>query len=140
LSREEHLMKRLALCVLAPIGFPGCTSATASPYDSANPLHSITIFSASSGTARTGPLADELNARIVFIVRSKGGADWLREVTPTVQQLGVAWEERARASLDGDSFMRLFDDCRARQDADPNFQAALPNLMREGRAISASAR
>lgn len=93
-------MKRLVLFLLAPVGLTGCTSATASPYDSGNPVHCMTIFSATSGTARTGPLADELNARILFIVRSSGGADWLREVTPAAQQLGVSWEERARASQD----------------------------------------
>lgn len=133
-------MKRLSLYLLATIGMTGCTSANDSHYDSGNPVHCMTIFGATSGTARTGPLADELNSRIVFIVRSNGGADWLREITPAAQQLGVNWEERAQASQDGERFMKLFDDCRARQDADPNFRAALPNLMREGRAISAGAR
>ena len=127
-------MRRLSLLVL--IGLTACTSAGASPYDSSNPVHCMTIFGATSGTARTGALADELNARIVFIVRSNGGAQWLREISPAAQQLGAQWE----ASRDRDEILRLFEECRNRQDADPNFRAALPNLMREGRAISASAR
>lgn len=133
-------MKQLALCVLAPIGLAGCTSATASSYDSDNPVHCMTIFSATSGTARTGPLADELNARIVYIVRSNGGVDWLREITPAAQQLGRSWEARTLASQDGEKVIKLLDDCRSRQDADPGFRAALPNLLREGSAISAGAR
>jgi hypothetical protein len=131
-------MKRLAFC-MAAIGLAGCTSATASPHDSSNPVHCMTIFGATSGVARSGPLADELNARILFLVRSNGGADWLREITPETQRLGAAWEEQARASKDGEEFMKLFDECRARQDADPDFRNALPELMQEGRAISAGA-
>lgn len=133
-------MIRLALYLVALIGMTGCASANASPYDSTDPVHCMTIFSATSGSARTGPLADELNARIIFIVRANGGADWLREITPAARQLGLNWEERARASQDGEAFMKLFDDCRARQDANPNFRAALPSLVSEGRAISAGAR
>jgi hypothetical protein len=98
----------------------------------------MTIFGATSATVRTGSLADELNARIVYIVRSNGGADWLREITPAAQQLGRSWE--ARVSQDGEEIMKLFDECKMRQNADPSFKAALPNLMREGRAISAGAR
>ncbi|MES2904788.1 MAG: hypothetical protein V4696_11435 [Pseudomonadota bacterium] len=133
-------MKRFALCVLAPIGLMSCTSASAASYDSSNPVHCLSIFSATSGTTRTGPLADELNARIVYIVRSNGGADWLRGITPTAQELGMSWEARSRASQDGEEVMKLFDECRSRQDSDPSFRAALPILLREGREISAGAR
>jgi hypothetical protein len=127
-------MKRLS--VLVSIGLTACTSAGASPYDSSNPVHCMTIFSATSGTVRTGALADELNARMVFIVRSNGGAQWLREITPATQQLAAQWQ----ASPDRDEVLKLVEECRNRQDADPNFRAALPNLMREGRKISGNAR
>jgi hypothetical protein len=132
-------MKQLTLSVMAQVGLLGCTSATASSYDSSNPIHCMTIFGVTSGTARSGPLADELNARIVHIVRSNGGADWLREIAPAGKQLAMSWEERARASQDGKEIMKLFDDCRSRQDADASFKAALPNLIQEGRTISAGA-
>jgi hypothetical protein len=129
-------MRRSALSVLLLMGFSACTSADASPYDSSNPIHCMTIFGATSGTARTGSLADELNARMVFIVRSNGGQQWLREISPAAQELGAQWQ----ASQDRNEVLRLFEECRNRQDADPNYRAALPNLMREGRSISARAR
>lgn len=129
-------MPRTAFAILLAAALAGCSAADASPYDSSNPVHCMTIFSVTSGTARTGPLADELNARILFFVRSHGGEPWLRQITPTSLQLAARWE----ASADRDAIMRLFDGCRARQDADPIFRAALPELMREARRISSNAR
>lgn len=130
-------MTRSALPIIVAGLLAGCSaaSASASPYDSANPVHCMTIFGAGSGAARNGPVADELNARILFIVRANGGADWVRKITPVSVELGKAWE----AAPDKSGIMTLFDECRSRQDADPKFQAALPELIREGRRISASA-
>jgi len=129
-------MTRLAIPMILAVAGEGCSAANAQPYDSGNPVHCMVIYGATSGTARTGPLADELNARIVHLVRSNGGVEWLREITPLTTQLGAQWE----ASPDREGIVRLFTECRANQDADPSFRAALPQLMREGRAISSSAR
>jgi hypothetical protein len=129
-------MTRFALPVLLAVAAAGCSAATAQPYDSSDPVHCMVIFSATSGTARTGPLADELNARIVHIVRANGGAEWIEKITPLTLQIGAQWE----ASPDQEKVVKLFEECRSRQDADPSFKAALPQLMQEGRRISASAR
>lgn len=129
-------MLRTAFLTLVAIAAGACSAANANPYDSGDPVQCMAIFGATSGTVRTGPLADELNARIVYIVRSNGGAEWLRRVTPQSTQVAATWE----ASHDPDRIMKLFDDCRSRQDSDPVFKAALPELMREGRNISATAR
>jgi hypothetical protein len=96
----------------------------------------MVVYGATSGTARTGPLADEVNARIVHLVRSNGGPEWLKKITRTTMELGARWE----ASPDREGIVKLFEECRAYQDADPSFRQALPQLMREGRAISSSAR
>jgi hypothetical protein len=129
-------MTRFALPALLAIAAGGCSAATARPYDSSDPLHCMVIYSATSGTVRTGPLADELNARIVHIVRSNGGPEWIEKITPLTLQIGAQWE----AAPDQEKVVKLFEECRSRQDADPSFKAALPQLMQEGRRISANAR
>ena len=129
-------MTRLAIPVLVAVAGAGCTAATAKPYDSGDPVHCMVICGATSGTARNGPLADELNARIVHLVRANGGAEWLRQIAPVTMRLGAQWE----ASPDREEIVKLFEECRTKQDLDPSFRAALPQLMREGREISASAR
>jgi hypothetical protein len=96
----------------------------------------MVIYGATSGTSRTGPIADEMNARIVHLVQSNGGPGWLKKITPLTVQLGARWE----ASPNREEVVKLFEECRANQDADPSYKAALPQLMREGREISSSAR
>lgn len=129
-------MSRMLIPVMLGVVGAGCSAAAAKPYDSADPVHCMAIFGATSGTARTGPLADELNARIVHLVRSNGGAEWIEKITPLTLQLGARWE----ASLDREEIIKLFEECRANQDADPSFKSALPQLMREGREISSGAK
>ncbi len=129
-------MPRLAIPIMLALAAGGCGAASAKSYDSSDPVHCMTIYGATSGTVRTGPLADELNARIFHIVRSNGGAEWIRKITPVTLQLGAQWE----AAPDRAEILKLFDECRSRQDADPSFEAELSKLMREGRSISSGAR
>jgi hypothetical protein len=129
-------MSRLAIPIMLAVATGGCGAASAKSYDSSDPVHCMTIYGATSGTVRTGPLADELNARILHIARTNGGTEWIRRITPVSAQLGAQWE----AAADKAEIIKLFEECRKRQDADPSFTAALPQLMRQGKSISSGAR
>ena len=131
-------MIRIAFPMILAVMSAGCTAADASTYDSNNPVHCLTVFGIASAGTRTGPIADDMNARILFIVQANGGATWLGNVTPASQRLGAQWE--ASVSTEGDKVMTLLDSCRARQDADPAFRRSRAALLREGRQISAGAR
>jgi hypothetical protein len=105
----------------------GCTAASANSYDSADPVQCVAIFGVTSAEAGSSLLGHELRARSLYITRANGGAEWLRTVTPRSQALAQQWE----SSGDQEGALRLFEECRDRQDADANFRAALPSLLRE---------
>lgn len=131
----KRFVSRMASGLMLTATVAACDTAKASQYDSADPVHCLTIFGATSGTVRSGPLADELNARILYIIHSNGGEKWLREVTPVSRKIGARWE----ASKEWSQAIAHFEECRRRQNADPEFTAKLPELLREGARISSTA-
>ena len=85
-------MTRNVLLMILAATAAGCDAAKASSYDSSDPIQCTTILGATSGTLRKGPLAGDLNARILFIVRSNGGPEWLRRASPGSAQHAARWK------------------------------------------------
>lgn len=129
-------MRRMVLPLLLALPLSGCGVASASPYDSTDPIQCMTVFGVTSAAARNGPLANELNARILYIAQANGGAEWLRQVTAPSRQMAASFE----AAADKEPVLELFEECRDRQDADPAFRAAGPALLAEARRITPGAR
>lgn len=113
--------------LLLALPLAACGSASASPYDSTDPLHCATIFSiGAAGAAERsyGAVAEEMNSRLIYVAKTQGGADWLNAARPKGLELAKSWE----GSLDGPKAIRLLEECRAKQNADPKFLAAIPEL------------
>lgn len=108
--------------MLAAFSVAGCAVANAQAYDSANPVHCITVFGVAGAAANRGPLAEEMYARVLAIVQANGGETWLREIHPVTLQLAARWE----ASGDRVEIMKLFDECRDRQGDSANFKTNFP--------------
>jgi len=120
-------MFRMLFPILLLLPMAGCGKADADPYDSADPLNCLTIFSATSGVLHRQAdqrAVGDLNARILYIAQQHGGPAWLKEVAPQMMRIGAAME----ASQDRTATLKLFDECKAGQESDATYRAAAPGL------------
>ena len=124
-------MRNVLLPILLPIALSACGPAAAAEYDSNNPVHCLTIFGVAGAAAQAGShadavLADELIARLSYIVHANGGSTWLSKVTPASHRIAAEWE----AAQQHKQALQLFDECRGRQDADAEFSEFKTSFLR----------
>lgn len=107
-------MRAAAVVIVLAGALAGCQKADR--WNSADPIHCLTIFSlASAGAAAKSDtaLANDMNARMLRLVQANGGVAWLQQMMPESQRLAAELE----ASPDKDGARKLFDDCAARHPA-----------------------
>lgn len=104
----------------------GCANASEPTFDSNNPVSCLAIFGATangvkqvSNAAVAAAIADDMAERVIFLAEQHGGVEWLKKVTPEAMQIGAKME----AANDGSATIKLFDECVARQNADPAFRS-----------------
>jgi hypothetical protein len=123
-------VNRSILLSLLALPLAGCGAAQAAVYNSADPVQCAAIFSVTGHAAKLKPdgaLADEMFARLIHLAKSNGGSAWVERTTPEALKHAAAWE----AASDRTAILKLFEECRARQDSDPAFQEATPALIAE---------
>lgn len=101
-------------CVLVLLLVAGCLGGCqqTDKWDSANPVHCMTVFGlASAGAAAQSNQAvvDNMNVRQMAIVRANGGMPWIERIKPEMLRLAAEIEQ----ANDGAALSKLFDDCVA---------------------------
>ncbi|MCA1199893.1 hypothetical protein K9B35_18150 [Sphingomonas sp. R647] len=116
-------MTRALICATILMMFQtACSSANSRDFDSSDPVHCMVIFGIAANSARQmgqPAIADEMTKRVSFLAERHGGAGWIKQITPRSQEVGRKME----AANDQRATIKLFDDCVAAQDADPQFRA-----------------
>jgi urease alpha subunit len=104
----------------------GCANASEPTFDSDNPVSCLAIFGATANSAkqasnatRAVAVADDMAKRIIFLAEQHGGVEWLKKVTPEAMRIGAKME----AANDGSAAIKFFDECVAKQNADPAFRS-----------------
>ncbi len=104
-------MRFAVVLVLALGSLGGCQKADR--WDSANPVHCMTVFGlASAGAAAQSnrPLVNDMNARQMAIVGANGGVAWIEQIKPETRRLAAEFEQ----ADDDAALSKLLDDCAAR--------------------------
>jgi hypothetical protein len=103
---------RVAVTMLVLAGaLTACQKAD--QWNSADPVHCMTVFSLASAGAATASdtaLANDMNARMLRIVQANGGVAWLQQITPESQRIAAEIE----ASPNKEGLRKLLEDCSAR--------------------------
>lgn len=108
----------------------GCADASSPTFESSDPVSCMVIFGiAANGAKQMSDAAaaektgNEMLRRTAFLAKQNGGIAWIKRITPQSMQIAAKME----AARDERATIKLFDECVARQNADPGFRSSMSN-------------
>lgn len=100
----------------------GCANIDEPTFDSSNPVSCMVIFGVAANGAKQESqpaVADQMVRRAAFLAKQQGGVEWIKKITP----LSTETAKRMEAANNEHATLKMLDECIAKQDADPHFQA-----------------
>ena len=113
-----------AILTTMSISLGACAGTDDPRFDSTDPVHCMAIFGIAANGAKqasNAAAADEMFRRASFLAGQQGGAAWIEKITPRSLEAGKEME----AAQDERATLKLLDECVAKQNADPAFQARM---------------